>query len=149
MKPETRTINMDDMNAKRGFMSFIGTLRGLVDFTWKPRRRTRSLNANAYYHVAVVDPFLDYLRDQYGDSRITHEQAHEVLKIHVLGMDVKTDREGNTIQFIPETKIMDVPEFSAYIEDAAAFLATFAKIVVIPSEEFWESKDQLRRGKAA
>ena len=77
-------LNMDDPEIKRRLMRQIGMLKGLWQLDLKPRKLVRTLQQNKYYRVAVVLPFRDWLREAYGDSWITADQAHEMLKDRIL-----------------------------------------------------------------
>jgi len=124
-------------------MQKIQTLKGLHEVSINPRKKTRSLNANAYYHVAVVAPFLEWLRENWGDRSITHEQAHELLKRKVLGVIEKVDEStGEVFEITPTSHDMDQQQFGGFIEKCAAWLAEFAGIVVIPSEMFFENREK-------
>lgn len=138
-------MNFSDPETRRRFMRYIGTLTGPHRVSVKPVRMTRSVKANKYYFVAVVEPFASYLSHQYGED-IDNEQAHEMLRNRVLGMDELVNKETGEVMMKPrKTRTMDTWEFSDYIENCARFLLDFADIVVIPAEEFWESKDKLRK----
>lgn len=139
MSKDTLLINMSDAAAKRELMIQIGRLSGLYEVYIKPRKRTRSLDQNAYYWAAVVQPFTDWLRLNYGDSKIDKEQAHEMLKVKILGLTEKQiPNSGESVTIIPRSKTLTVEEFSEYIEKCAAWLAEFCEIVVVPSEMFYE-----------
>jgi hypothetical protein len=141
---DTLLVNMSDAAAKRELMIQIGRLSGLYEVYIKPRKRTRSLNQNSYYWAAVVQPFTDWLRENYGDSKIDKEQAHEMLKVKVLGLEQKEiPGKSESVTIIPRSKTLTVEEFSEYIEKCAAWLAEFCEIVVVPSEMFYEQKGGL------
>jgi len=119
----------------------ISSLTGLHDVSIKPIKRTRSLDANRYYFVAVVQPFRDWLRAEYGDELITNEQAHEMLKVKILGLDEKLiEGTKEVLKLIPRSKTLTTMEFASYIDKCAEWLATFCSIVVVPSELFYESE---------
>lgn len=140
-----RTVNMDDLAAKRRLMTYIGTLRGLYDVTVTPRKRTRTLNQNAYYFAAFVQPFSEYLTREWGEA-IDIDQAHITLKIAVLGMKQKVNKEtGEVLEMVPTSRFKDTWEFSEYLEHAAKFLAETASIVVLPPELFFDEKQKLRK----
>lgn len=130
---------MDDLPAKRELMSRIGSLSGLWEVHLKPRRRTRTLNQNAYYWSAVVQPFTTWLHDAYGDPSISKEQAHELLKTRVLGMkELLNEKTGRIIQIIPDSRNLETVEFAHFIEGCAKFLAEFCNVVVLSSDLFFE-----------
>lgn len=131
-------LNLSDVAVKRELMSRIGALRGLYDVEIKARKRTRSLDQNSYYWVAVVQPFTDWLREEYGDPNVSREQAHELLKRTILGMKEKYIRDGVKLEIIPDSRSLDTQEFSDYIEGCAKFLSEFCEIIICPSELYFE-----------
>ncbi len=132
-------VNLSDQAVKRQLMSQIGRLSGPHEILIKRVRPTRSLNQNRYYFAAVCTPFRDWLREIYGDSAITTEQAHEMLKVKILGLDEKEIPEtGEKLALIPRSKTLDVEQFEGYIEKATEWLREFCQILVIPCEEFYE-----------
>lgn len=136
MHKDAILVNLSDPSVKRQMMTEIGRLTGLYEYYLKPRKRTRSLDQNSYYWSAVVQPFTDWLREVYGDNSIDKEQAHDMLKVKILGLHNKSI-DGAPL--IPRSKTLTVEEFSEYIEKCAAWLAEFCEIVVVPSEMFYES----------
>jgi hypothetical protein len=132
-------VNLSDREVKRRLMSEIGRLRGPHEILIKPIKRTRSLNANRFYFAAVVTPFRDWLRENYGDNFMTNEQAHEMLKVKILGLDERPIEGTNeTIKIIPRSKTLNTAEFDEYVEKAIAWLREFPGIEVIACEEFYE-----------
>ena len=132
-------VNMSDRDVKRRLMSEIGRLSGPYEVLIKKVKATRSLNQNRYYFAAVCTPFRDWLREIYGDNAITTEQAHEMLKVKVLGLDEKQIPEtGEKLALIPRSKTLNVEEFEEYIEKCTAWLSDFCQILVIPCEAFYE-----------
>lgn len=135
-------VNLDNVETKRRLMQKIQRLRGLHEVSIRPRKKTRSLNANAYYFAAYIPPWADWLREQYGDPTITNEQAHQLLKVRVLGPKEKILDTGEVLEIIPETHSMDQVEFGVYLDKAKEFLQEFAQIIVLDSDLFWESKEK-------
>lgn len=136
-------VNLDNVESKRRLMQKIQKLRGLHEVSITPRKKTRSLNANSYYWVAVVQPFTEWLQDEWGDKSITSEQAHALLKLKVLGAKEKViESTGEVIELIPTTHDMDKTDFAIYLDSAAKWLAEFCGIVVLSSDLFWESKER-------
>lgn len=141
-KEEPRVVNFDDVGAKLRFLQAVKKLKGLQEVSIRPRKKTRSLNANAYYWAAFIPDWTDWLREQYGDPTITTEQAHQLLKIRVLGPKEKVLDTGEVLEIIPETHSMDQVEFGMYLDKAKEFLQEFAQIIVLDSDLFWESKEK-------
>lgn len=142
-KEPPQVLNFDNLDTKRRFMQKIQKLRGLQEVSISPRKKTRSLNANAYYWIAYIQPFTEWLRDEWGDPTITTEQAHALLKVKVLGAKEKLIEEtGEVIELIPTTHDMDKDEFAIYLDKASEWLREFAGILVLSSDLFWESKER-------
>jgi|ERR1044071_4790969 hypothetical protein len=139
-------VNMDDVSTKRRFMQKVQTMKGLWEISMKPRRFTRSLNQNAYYWVAIVTPFTEWLRNEWADSNITLEQAHEALKEKVLGTKELIRKDtGEVIEITRSSRTLDTHEFGEFIENAAAWLAEFTGIVVLSPDLFWEQPEKKRK----
>lgn len=141
-KEEPRVVNFDDVGAKLRFLQAVKKLKGLQEVLIRPRKKTRSLNANAYYWAAFIPDWTDWLREQYGDPTITTQQAHQLLKVRVLGPKEKVLDTGLVLEIIPETHNMDQDEFGIYLDKAKEFLREFAQIIVLDSDLFWESKER-------
>ncbi len=126
--------NLAEPAEKHRLMRQISSLpKGLYDVLIKPRRFNRSLDQNAYMHVAVVDPFRDWLNENWGE-RFDHDRAFETLKLAVMDIE-KVDG----ISIMPSTRKLDVGEFSEFLERAIQFLAVKCDIAVIPSDVFYEN----------
>lgn len=142
-KEPPHVYNFDDLATKRRFMEKVQRLRGLQEVSINPRKKTRSLNANAYYWAAYIPAWTEWLQEQWGDPSITTTQAHTELKRAVLGVKEKAREDtGELLELIPETHTMDQYEFADYLDKAAEFLARFAGIIVLSSDLFWESKEK-------
>ena len=138
-------VNLSDVKQKRALMQRVSTLQGLYEVSLKPRKITRTLNQNAYYFAAVVHPFRDWLREAYGDPQIDLDQAHEMLKVKILGLDERLiDPTGEVLMLIPRSKTLDTVEFGQYLDKCAEWMASFCGIVVLPPELFFESKEPKR-----
>ena len=136
---ESLFINMSDLPAKRKLLSELGRLNGPHEILIRPIKRTRSLDANRFYFAAVCTPFRDWLREAYGDNMISTEQAHEMLKVKILGLDErKIEGTDETITIIPRSKTMKDDEFSLYTEKCIQWLGDFCQIEVAPVELFYE-----------
>lgn len=140
---------MDNVATKRRFMQGVQGMKGLWEIHMKPRKRTRSLSQNAYYFVAVCQPFRDWLREEWQEN-VTTEQAHEMLKRKILGVkELVDEKTGEVLEIAPTSHNLDVRDFAEYIEGCARWLAEFCGVVVIPSEMFWESPPPAKQRKAS
>lgn len=139
-------VNMDNVSTKRRFMQKVQSMTGLWEIQMKPRRFTRSLSQNAYYWAAVVTPFTEWLRGEWGDSSVQLEQAHELLKTKVLGTrELVNKKSGEVIEITRSSKMLDTHEFGEFIDNAAAWLAEFTGIVVLSPDLFWENPEKKRK----
>lgn len=137
MKEPGLILNFDDVEIRRKVWTNIRTLRGLWELDLKRIRPTRSLKQNRYYFGCFVVPWRDWLRENYGDPTITTEQAHDELKLAILGpKKIKNQTTGATLELIPETHDKDTEEFNVYMEKAREFLARVAEITVLEPELF-------------
>lgn len=144
MKDPPLVLDMDSLHNKRRLMSKIGKMSGLWEFQMRPRKKARSLNANSYYWAAYIPAWLEWLREASGEPWITAEQAHEALKKHVLGPKQIVNKETGEIidEAAPTTHDMDSGEFAEYLDRAAEFMASFCNIVVLPSETYFDRKEE-------
>ncbi len=135
MKQKAEIWNLTEVSEKHRLMRQVSSLLpGLYSVLIKPKRPTRTLDQNAYYWVAVVAPFREWLQENWGENA-TPEQAHDTLKLALLEMPKV---EG--ILIMPRSRSLDKTEFSKYIERCIEFLATKCDIAVIPSDLFYEMK---------
>ena len=139
-RTEALVLDLSDGAVRRRLKEQIEGLRGPHEVTIKPRKRTRTLDQNAYYWAAVVTPWLLWLREAEGDPSIDKEQAHYALKSAVLGARRRGNGTGVYVVIPPSSRTMKTDEFAHYVEAAAKFLAEFAGIVVEPSETFYEAR---------
>ncbi len=133
MSEKAEIWNLTETNEKHRLMRQISTLPpGLYSVLIRAQRPRRTLDQNAYMHVAFVEPFRDWIEENWGET-VTHEQAFETLKLAVLGAE---SVEG--VLLMPSTRKMDKAEFSLFLEKATEFLATKCDIAVIPSDLYFE-----------
>lgn len=149
VKEPALVLDMDSLHNKRRLMSKIGKMSGLWEFSMRPRKKNRSLNANAYYWSAFIPGWLEWLREASGEPWITAEQAHEALVKRILGVKEIVDKSTGEVidEARPTTHDMDTAEFAEYLDRAAEFLASFCGIVVLPPEVYFEDRSQKWKGK--
>ena len=112
MPKNTEIWNLAEVTEKHRLMRQISALPpGLYDVLIKPHRWKRSLDQNAYYWVAVVAPFKEWLVENWGES-VTAEQAHDTLKLALLE---RPELDG--IVLMPSSKDLTIEEFSEYLEN--------------------------------
>lgn len=140
MKAETKLINFDNPEKKREFQQWAGRQRGVWEITVKERKFQRTPNQNRYYHAAVVSEWAMWVREEYGDPTITHEQAHEALKKIILGTRDKVFPNGEVIEIIPTSHDMEVDEFGIYIDKCRQFLSEFCGVEALTPEQYYEGK---------
>ena len=130
-------VNLSDREVKRKLMSEIGRLSGPYEILIRQVKRTRSLDANRYYFAAVVTPFCEWLQEEWGDRHIDKEQAHEMLKVKILGVERKKIGD-ETVTIIPRSKTLSTEEFSDYVDRCVDWLAGFTGIIPAPKELLYE-----------
>lgn len=148
-KEPTLVLDMDSPHNKRRVMSKIQAMSGVWEFDMRPRKKGRSLNANAYYWSAFIPGWLEWLREASGEPWISPEEAHDALVKRVLGVKQIVNKEtGELIDEVrPRTSEMDTTEFGQYLDRAAEFLASFCSIVVLPPEVYFEERNQQSKGR--
>lgn len=131
--------DLDDPSTKRRLMSFIGTLRGWWEIKLEPRRDTRSLRANSYYHAEICAALSDFLRDQ--DWQQWHTGfAHRMLKEVCLKQEVLNPATGEVMTVTGSTTELTVEEFFDYVERCRAYLL---KTFLIETED--PERDPVKR----
>lgn len=134
-------LDMSDLTTKRQVMEKIRTMQGLWEIRLKPRRLTRTLSQNAYYFVAVCQPFAEWLKQEWADNSISVDQAHELLKHKILGTrELINKQTGEVIEITRSSRALDTAEFGEFIDKAAAWLAEFCGLIILPPELYSEKK---------
>lgn len=130
-------LNLDDVNLKRRFISWIGTLRGFYDVLIEPKRNTRSLAQNAYYWKCICEPFAAYLSGE-GYERITKDAAHEIFRDRFLSEPVIHPRTGKRIGTIRRsTAKLSTVEKADYIERCRAWMLDWFCIITNDPDPAW------------
>lgn len=140
MHKDAAIINLSNPEVKRELMTQIGRLTGLYEFYLKPRKRTRTLDQNKYYWSAVVQPFTEWLHENWGDVLLDKEQAHEMLKVKILGLTEKQLPSGEIVTVIPHSRTLKTDEFWQYVEKCSQWLEEFTGIIVLSPDQFYESE---------
>ena len=150
-------INPDD---PRSISNVVAVVRGLATkkrpqrVTIKEQRDNRSNPQNALYHVAIVQPFAEYLFEQgygkeFGDLKV---YAHETLKKELLTVavcnpdtgEVLTRADGSVVERVRSTTELTVPEFCQFIEDCAMWLAKNCDLPVqLPGDVEMQTKGKV------
>lgn len=129
MKKQEAIINFDDMNAKRQFIVFAGSLRGQVRVEFIPYRPRRSDRQLRYYWPCVVVPFAHWLHDENGE-KYDEQAAHEILKAEYLTIQVVNKETGERLgSYVGSTGDLDRPGFWDYVEKCRDHLAKYCHIV--------------------
>lgn len=135
-------INFDDHASKLDFIRRAGRLKGVWEVQFQRPTKPRTLKSNRYYFVAVIGEALYYFRDTQGEPSITSTEAHTMLKIQVLGITERVNKEtGQVMLSVPDTHTMTQEEFNNYVDSAAKWLAEQG-IVVVSSEDYWDEKQK-------
>lgn len=129
-------VDMEDPETWVRFERFLPSLHGWYEWTAKPRKNTRSLQANRWYWACVVEPFRAFLNEQ-NIQRITKDRAHLILKLHIIPIDVIDPLTGELLETVPgDTHDMSVAEFYDYCERCMAWLAQKFDIVCQTPEQY-------------
>src|ERR1043166_5161356 len=123
MRERTHAIvDMDNRDAKRQLLAFVGALRGAYEVKIEPRRNTRSLKQNAAYWALVVDPLFRFLTDQHPE--VTHaEHAHMLLRAKFLRRTIIDRGTGEVLgQAIRSTTDLTTEEMSDNVERCRAWM---------------------------
>jgi hypothetical protein len=117
-----------------------------------PRRPTRTLAQNAYWHGVIVESLRQFLAAQDYEN-CDHDFAHEILKEKFLRVPVYSPRTGAVMCYrTRSTADLDTAEFTDLIERARAWLADRFNVVVpdpVPWPEREKEKRQERAARAA
>jgi hypothetical protein len=135
-------LNMDDQKIKFGLMQDVGQMHGLWEFKMKPRKRTRTLDQNSFYWVAVCAPLARWLTAQSGET-FTANDAHEFLKNKFCPAKVKeiVNQHGEVIEVAQKksTTKLDTKEMSDYVQACSDWMWDFCGIMVVSSKLFYEN----------
>lgn len=127
-----RSIDLDDMRAKRAFVTEIGSMTGMWQFAWKPYRERMSERARGYYFKVICQALVNYVRDQ--GEHMTKDQAHAKLKEKNLPAAQFVNAQTGEIETIPPSiSRFDTAEGSEYIEKCIVWLAEMGVVVPEPS----------------
>lgn len=141
-KDPPQVWDLSDLEQKRRLIYQIQKLKGLHEVAIHPRKLTRTLKQNRYYWVAVAAPFAEWLRESQGDSFINTEDAHEMLKWKILGPKEIVSPLTGEVELMPaRSRTLDTADFAEFVDKAAAWLAEFCEIIVLPPELFIEPKE--------
>jgi hypothetical protein len=102
------------IDRKSDFLAYLRGLKGAVEVIVKKHRRTRTLDQNAYYWVAITPKVAEHLT-RIGGRQYSPEEAHEVLKLEFNPKRVTT-LQGVEGVIGGSTATMDSFQFSIYLE---------------------------------
>lgn len=126
-------VNFDQPQERSRFIARVQTWRGRKRIEASDVRARRSDRQNRYYHPCFVEPFRQYLADQ--GERYSHDEAHEILAMQMLGRDVADPRTGEVLGRVrPSTASLDTSQFNDFLDRCAAWLAGFGIVVPEPNE---------------
>lgn len=132
-------LNLDTPETKRRLLAFVGALRGFYAVKVEPKRDSRSLRQNAWYHACIVEPFRQFLADQDYEAT-SHEAAHEILKAKFLTVEIADPQTGEVIgRRVRGSSDLSTEEFSDYCERCRAWLLDFFGIVTQDADPAYAS----------
>jgi len=112
------------LEARTAFQALVERLEGKeVDLILRPRRKRRSLRANAYYWTVVVPMIADYM----GHARDEYEAVHFALKEKFLR---DRERETHGLIWVRSTANLTSGEFADYVDACIRFAALELGVVI-------------------
>jgi len=125
---EVRDNGVHIFNRKR-FDAEIQVLNGKqVEITIRKKRRTRSLEQNAYYWGVVVPMIRKGLND--AGWKFGLEQSHELMKAKFLQIEIVNEDTGEIIKSIGTTTNISTSEMMDYIASVQQWAAEFLSITI-------------------
>lgn len=118
---------------------FIEALKNFADcrvkITVQKLYKKRSLEQNNYYHAIIVSMYQQGVLEQWGEV-ITHQQAHEQLKINCNYIEKTNNKTGEIIKLPQTTSILTTVEMEEYNERCRRFIFEWFGITVpLPNEQ--------------
>jgi hypothetical protein len=131
-------VDFSSQDSKARLWSVLRSCRGKVRVEMCQHRPRRTDRQNRYYWPCFVMPFCAFLKEQ-GDA-VTDTDAHEVLKGQFL-RDTKTIK-GRKVEYVRSTTKLSTSEFNEYLDQCAAFLASYCDIIV-PSPDLYHEREMV------
>jgi len=89
----------------------------------------------AYYHAVVVNEFREGYKEITGEA-LSHEEAHDVLKLKCNGRDRVYEQTGEVLTVIGSTKQLTKSEYAEYVDACIKFIYLWTgRIVPQPGEQ--------------
>lgn len=127
-----RFVNCSDLTDKSALLSDIAPLFDWYEWIGEPRRPTRTLRQNRYFHAGLVRALSDFLRAQdYEDCDEGYAKA--LIKEKFLRVPIYHPRTGAVMSYVTRgTSDLDENEMSDLIDRTTTWFADRFHIVVEP-----------------
>lgn len=143
-------FDLSDRDSKRRLLTAIGAAQGWHEVELKPRRPTRSLKQNNYFHGVVLMGFVDYQNAQ-EVKRTTAKKAKEFFRKMFLAEDMI---DANTGEILGETFLstadLSTVEFMDFVERCRVWMETTIGVIVPdPDPEYWQHREEAKEAVGA
>lgn len=125
----TNVIDFDNPTEVRLIHDYLRALKGKQRVEVKRYRPRRSDRANAFYFVAIVHPFSEWMSEQYGET-FDEEDAHYLLKRTFLTRRVRHPSTGKVVEVVGSSAALDTAAFGEYVMKCSQLLLEHCGIVV-------------------
>lgn len=138
-----QTVDFSDPGTRQLFFGFLKTLEGKYRVTVTKYRKNRTKDQNSWYHVAIVEPFREWLIEtgiEVDGREPDHDDAHEMLRDRFLPeRDAVNKATGEVFgKRRPTTTDLNTKEFSEYCERCSRWMAEFCGIAVQSPTYKWD-----------
>lgn len=114
-------VNLSTIQGKADAIRALSGLQGMHRIEIKRCRPKRSSEQNALYHVARVEPFRQFLREQ--GHVVSHDTAHELIKNKFLRVPIIDESTGEMLgERTRSTTELNVQEFREFLDQVDAWL---------------------------
>lgn len=122
-------VDMSHPNEKALAVRVVAALQGKQRITICKYAKKRSDRANRWYWSCFVTPFVDWKREN-NEEIITELEAHDFFKLMFLPKRVVDPSTGEERIIPGPSSTLSNPEFNAYLDRLANWLAQWCGIIV-------------------
>lgn len=102
--------------------------------TIEKKKKSRSLNQNAYYWGVVIPSVRAGLHDL--GMKLSRQEVHELLKLKFLKKEIINEKTGEVFEYIGGSSELTTSEFMDFIADIQQFASEYLNIVIpSPNEQ--------------
>jgi hypothetical protein len=145
---KNRLIDFDNREMKQRCLTWFGRQTGVWKLTAEPKKNTRNVRQNAYWHSCVVRPFFDYAREQGQPEFVEDDDAHYYLAAMILGVEsVPNPLTGEELYRRPKpTHTLSHDEFWDFVDRARHWLwDTYAILTDDPNPDYAAKREAVRQ----